>query len=106
MGKRLSYEEKKEQLLIDLLNKMFEIAGHQVTFDDIKDRKDDWYAQWTMTETQYDEWQKWGVKEIKKKLKMTGDFAKRQMAMIGLNYGLKFSDSNIYKEKQYEKDSL
>ena len=42
MAKRLSYEEKKEQLLIDILNKMFEIAGHQVTFDDIKNRKDDW----------------------------------------------------------------
>ena len=91
MSKRISYEQKKEQLLIDLLNKMFEIAGHNVTFEDIKDRKDDWYAQWTMTETQYDEWQNWGVKEIKKKMKMTEDFAKRQMAMVGLNYGLKFA---------------
>lgn len=100
MAKRLSYEEKKEQLLIDILNKMFEIAGHQVTFEDIKDRKDDWYSQWTMTEAQYDEWQKWGTKEIKKKLKMTDDYAKRQMAMIGLNYGLKFADRNIYQEKE------
>jgi hypothetical protein len=40
------------------------------------------------------------VKEVKKKMKMTEDFAKRQMAMIGLNYGLKFADHNIYQEKE------
>ena len=100
MAKRLSYEEKKDQLLIDIINKMFEIAGHNVTFEDIKGRQDAWYSEWTITETQYDEWQKWGVKEIKKKMKMTEVFAKRQMAMIGLNYGLKFADRNIYQEKE------
>jgi len=90
MPKRLSLEERREKMLIDVLNKMFEIAGHNVTFDDIKDRKDDWYNQWTITESQYDEWQKWGVKEYKKKFKLTEDYAKRQMGMIGLNWGLKF----------------
>jgi hypothetical protein len=90
MAKRLSYEEKKEKLLVDIINKMFEIAGHNVTFDDIKDRKDDWYNQWTMTEEQYEQWRKWGSKEIKKLMKLTDVYADRQMAMIGLNYGLKF----------------
>jgi hypothetical protein len=90
MPKRLSLEERREKMLIDVLNKMFEIAGHNVTFDDIKNRKDAWYNEWTMTESQYDEWQKWGVKEYKKKFKLTEDYAKRQMGMIGLNWGLKF----------------
>ena len=90
MPKRLSLEERREKMLIDVLNKMFEIAGHNVTFDDIKDRKDAWYNEWTITESQYDEWQKWGVKEYKKKFKLTEDYAKRQMGMIGLNWGLKF----------------
>ena len=90
MGKRLSYEEKKEKLLIDLINKMFEVAGHNVTFEDIKDRKDDWYNQWTMTEDQYNEWRKWGSKQIKKVMKLTDVYADRQMAMVGLNWGLKF----------------
>lgn len=90
MAKRLSYEEKKEKLLVDIINKMFEIAGHNVTFDDIKDRKDDWYNQWTMTEEQYEQWRKWGSKEIKKLMKLTDVYADRQMAIIGLNYGLKF----------------
>ena len=90
MPKRLSLEERREKMLIDVLNKMFEFAGHNVTFDDIKDRKDAWYNDWTITESQYDEWQKWGVKEYKKKFKLTEDYAKRQMGMIGLNWGLKF----------------
>jgi hypothetical protein len=90
MAKRLSYEQKKEKLMIDLINKMFEIAGHNVTFEDIKDRKDDWYNQWTMTEDQYNQWRKWGVKQIKKVTKLTDVYADREMAMIGLNYGLKF----------------
>ncbi len=36
MAKRLTREQKKEQAVIDLVNKMFEIAGHQVTYDDVK----------------------------------------------------------------------
>jgi len=43
-----------------------------------------------MTEDQYNEWRKWGGKELKKKLKLTDTYADRQMAMIGLNWGLKF----------------
>jgi hypothetical protein len=94
MKKRVTLQEKKEKFNIDVINKMFEIAGHNVTFDDIKDRKDDWYAQWTMTVSQNDEWQKWGIKEIKKVFKYSQHIAEREMAMIGLNYGLKFSDFN------------
>ena len=54
--KRITRAQREEQLVPDMINKMFEIAGHEVTYDDIKDRKDDWYAQWTMTEQH--SWQK------------------------------------------------
>jgi hypothetical protein len=37
--KRLTKEQKREQAVIDLLNQMFVIAGHQVTYEDIKGRK-------------------------------------------------------------------
>ncbi len=33
--KRLSREQKREQAVIDLINQMFIIAGHEVTYDDI-----------------------------------------------------------------------
>jgi len=91
MAKRLSYQEKKEKMLVDILNKMFEIAGHDVTFEDIKDRKDAWYNDWTMTEEQYEEWKKWGANQIKKVMKYTDTYADRQMSMIGANWGLKFN---------------
>ena len=44
--------KKKIDIAKTLIDKMFEIAGHQVTFEDIKDRKDNWYQQYTMTEEQ------------------------------------------------------
>jgi len=92
MAKRLSREEKEKQMVIDMINKMFEIAGHAVTYEDIKDRKDAWYLDWTMTEIQYDEWKTWGKKYLQTKLKMYAKMAERQMEMIGLMWGLKFSD--------------
>ena len=71
MAKRLTREEKTNQVFIDLINKMFEIAGHSITYEDVKDRKDDWFTQWTMTVEQNEEWQKWGINELNKRLKTT-----------------------------------
>lgn len=88
--KRLTRAQKEEQMVPDMINKMFEIAGHRVTYDDIKDRKDAWYAQWTMTEQQYDEWELWGKKYLMKNLRMYAKMAERQMSMVGLMWGLKF----------------
>ena len=53
--------KNKDEIVVEtMINKMFEIAGHSVTFENIKDRKDDWYVQWTMTEEQTKEWRDWG----------------------------------------------
>jgi hypothetical protein len=92
MAKRLTATEKRDLFLQNLINKMFEIAGHQITYDDIKDRKDDWYSQWTMTTEQNDEWKKWGIAEIKKQFRYNTLTAEREMGMISLMWGLKFSD--------------
>ena len=90
MAKRLSREEKNDQAIIALINEMFRIAGHEVTYEDIKDRKDDWFTQWTMTEAQYDEWKLWGKKYLMKNLRMSASMAERQMVWVGLMWGLKF----------------
>ena len=45
MAKRLSREQKQEKAVIDLINQMFIMAGHEVTYDDIKDRKDNWFQE-------------------------------------------------------------
>ena len=93
---RQSRDQKRQQAVIDLINKMFEIAGHKVTYDDIKGRQDDWYTQWTMSPEQNDEWQNWGVEYLKKKFKWNKKVAQTEMAWVSLMWGLKF-DRNPYE---------
>lgn len=82
--------QERDLIVETLINKMFEIAGHNVTYKDIIDRKDEWYREWTMTEQQEKEWVDWGVKHIHKSYKhFSIDIAKREMAMFNLAYGLK-----------------
>ena len=90
--KRLSRQEKSKMFLVDVINKMFEIAGHNVTYDDIKDRKDNWFQEWTMTYEQGDQWKQFGILELKKRLKLNQHLAEREMGMINLMYGLKYSN--------------
>jgi hypothetical protein len=92
MAKRLSRQQKWEQAVVNLINEMFKIAGHDVTYDDIKDRKDDWFTQWTMTEAQYDEWKLWGKKYLQKNLKLYAKQAEKEMSWVGLMWSLKLSD--------------
>jgi hypothetical protein len=92
MAKRMSREEKREKALIDIINQMFIIAGHEVTFDDIKDRKDDWFTDWTMTTAQAEEWRKWGVAYLREKLKMNKGLAEKEMMWVNVQWGLKYSD--------------
>ena len=92
MAKRLTRQEKMNIFVVDLINKMFEIAGHDVTYEDIKDRKDDWYTQWTMTMDQNELWKEWGVNEIKKRFRYNKKWAEKEMGMFNLMWGLKFSD--------------
>jgi hypothetical protein len=73
----------------DIIDQMFIIAGHQVGYDDIVDRKDDWYCQWTMTEDQRKEWIDWGVAYIRKKKRWPKNLAEREMAYLDLYCGLK-----------------
>ena len=90
--KRLTRDQKREQAVIDLLNQMFVIAGHSVTYEDIKDRKDHWWAGWTMTMAQADKWQEWGVDYLRKNLKLTKVSAEKEMQWVNLQWGLKYSD--------------
>ena len=83
---------KEEKTVHDLINKMFELSGHDVKYEDIKDRDDAWYTDWTMTVAQHEQWKSWGTDYIKKSLRMKKLAAEKQMSWFALNYGLKFSD--------------
>lgn len=88
-GKRLTREEKWNQAVIDLINQMFIIAGHDVTYEDIKDREDAWYKDWTMTMKQNEEWRLWGKKYLMKKLRLYAKSAEKEMIWVSLMWGLK-----------------
>ena len=97
--KRLTREQKREQAVVDLINQMFIIAGHQVTYDDIKDRKDNWFQQWEMTVEQADEWKKWGVEYLRKNLKINKASAEKEMLWVNLMWGLKYSNPEMFDKK-------
>ena len=78
-----------QQVVKILINRMFEISGYEVKFEDLLERKDDWYNQYTWTEEQYQEWKKFGEEFLYKKYGRTKKGAKSEMAMFNLNYGLK-----------------
>lgn len=87
--------KNKDHVIVEtLINKMFEMAGHSVTYNDIKDRKDNWYQQWTMTEEQNKEWREWGRKYLRKQKGILKYYAEREMAFFDLMYGLKLEKEN------------
>jgi hypothetical protein len=87
MAKRLSREEKREQAVVELINKMFEIAGHQVTFDDAVAFGEHWFNNWTMTSKQRDEWSKWGKTYLMKKLNMYAARAQKEILCCKCHVG-------------------
>ncbi len=81
--------EKRKQAIIDLINLMFSISKHNVSYDDVVGRKDAWYNEYTMTLEQNHEWIEQGVKYLSKKLKITHVQARKEMLWVNLMWGLK-----------------
>jgi hypothetical protein len=92
-------EDKNKLILKELIDKMFEMAGHDLKFEDVEGRKDNWFQQYTMTEAQNEEWRDWGIKLIMKKRRYNKYLADREMRMLDLYCGLKISDSKYDREE-------
>ena len=88
--KRLSREEKTDKAIVDLINQMFIIAGHDVTYDDVLG-VENWFQKYTMTVEQGDEFKKWGKKYLMKNLNSYAKQAEREMQWFSLQWGLKYS---------------
>jgi hypothetical protein len=101
---RLTREQKKEKAVEDLINQMFIIAGHDVTFNDVKTRQDNWFQQWTMTMAQNEEWQEWGTKYLQKTFRKKVKLAEKEMMWFSLQYGLSFSDMPSFGPYNTEED--
>ena len=93
--KRLTREQKREQAIIDLINQMFIIAGHDVTYDDILG-VEDWFRKYTMTVEQGEEFKKWGKKYLMKNLNLYAKLAEREMQWFMLQWGLTYSNWDEY----------
>lgn len=81
--------DKKQEILKELINKMFELSGHNMKYEDVVGRQDNWFQQYAMTENQNEEWRKWGTAYLQKKKRWTKKMAEREMTMIDLYCGLK-----------------
>ena len=83
----------KERLMYkEIIDKMFELAGHPLKYEDIEKREDNWFQQYTMTTAQNKEWREWGTKLLAKKRRYSKNMAEKGMAWIDLYCGLKISD--------------
>jgi len=94
---RTTREQKREQAVIDLINQMFIIAGHNVTYDDIKD-KQNWFMDYTMTVEQAEELKQWGIAYLRKNLKVNKAMAEREMNWFTFQWGLKYSNWEEYNK--------
>lgn len=97
--------KSKEEHLKIIINKMFEIAGNKLTYDDVKETKEDWWHINTMTQAQNDEWKEWMEEYItKQKLVYSKKLANREVAMLDLMYGLRVIDP-VFKTKTKKNDT-
>ena len=85
--------EKDKWVSKQIIDEMFMIAGHpDITYEDVINRKDNWFNQWTMTIEQNEQWKKAGVKILQREYKWPKYRAEKEMDWCSLMYGLKFSD--------------
>jgi hypothetical protein len=93
--KRLSRKEKKDKAIIDLINQMFIIAGHNVTYEDILG-VEKWFEKYSMTVEQSEEFKAWGKKYLMKNLQMRAAIAEKEMMWFNLQWGLIHSNFEEY----------
>jgi hypothetical protein len=89
--KRLTREQKKEKAIVDIINQMFVIAGHDVTYEDIRG-VDKWFQKYTMTFEQGEQLKEWGKQYLMRELKMRAVYAEKEMQWLNVQWGLKYSD--------------
>lgn len=87
----------KKEVVKELIDRMFEIAGHEVRYEDVVDRYDEWYLQWSMTREQQEKWMKWGTGYLAKQLRIPRYMAEREMDMFNFNYGLTLKSRALAK---------
>jgi hypothetical protein len=81
-----------DKLVKHLINKMFEYAHIPQTYDDVKNRRDEWYKEFTMTQAQSNAFKDYAVRYLKRELKSSYYKADTEYQWFDLMWGLKISD--------------
>lgn len=81
-----------QKIVKHLINKMFEYAHIPQTYDDIKDRKDEWYREFTMTQEESNAFKDYAIRYLKRELKTGYYKADTEYQWFDLMYGLRISD--------------
>ena len=81
----MNREELKEAVFKDLINKQLEPFGK--TYKSVINQRD-WFLKYPVTKEQEDEFIKWGINHLCKKLKITRSLAEQQMNWFILDFGL------------------
>ena len=81
-----------QKIVKHLFNKMFEYAHIPQTYDDIKDRKDEWYREFTMTQEESNAFKDYAIRYLKRELKTGYYKADTEYQWFDLMYGLRISD--------------
>ena len=87
--KEKNKKKTNQDMVREIINVMFVIAGHDVGYDDIKDRQDAWYMEWTMTVDQQEKFIEWLTGYIRKHKSYPKSIAVREAHMINLMWGLR-----------------
>ena len=83
-----SKRKTDQELVEDIINAMFLIAGHDIGYADVKDRKDQWYLDWTMTPEQEAEWIEFCVNHFKRHRTWPKSRCVSEANMANLMWGL------------------
>jgi len=84
--------DKRQRFVIDAINMMFYVSGHNQSYAGVIDDKTDWFLRYTMNEEQHAEWKKWFIVEIKKVLKCSNKIAQKEFMWFDLSWGLKIKE--------------
>ena len=83
---------KKDEVVLEILNK--QLSYFDKTVDDVKDNEK-WYEENSFTEKQFEEWKKFSIELLRKKLKFNKTFAEKQFMWINLMWGFKVKENEI-----------
>ena len=87
----MSRKTKLEKVVEHLVNKQFEFAGSELTFDDVLG-VENWYMQTSITCEQSNEFRLYAIDYIRKQLRLRKLAAEKEVGWFCLGYGLTISD--------------